>query len=175
MALSGRKPKLTEQRAGPAWASATANRMTYLARRQPRAFRQETATILRDLDGCIATGGADCLLDQFLHRCLDLISSNTAGQPGIDVLCDLARTALSGERDDSAVLAYAETLPAGRGPLSYARRIPGRVVWLAAMANLPEDDEAGAAAAMLVNDLAALATDLPLRALQAALQSLPEP
>jgi hypothetical protein len=154
-----------------------ADRITYLARRQPRAdpVRREIATTLRDLHGCIGAGGADRLLDQFLQRCLDLVSGTAAGQPGIDVLCELARAALSGERDDRAVLAYAETLPAAPGPLSYARRIPGRVVWLAAMAKSPEGDEAGTAAALLVNDLAALGSDLPLRTLQAALRSLPKP
>ncbi len=53
-------------------------------------------------------------------------------------------------------------------PCAGLAHVPGRVVFLAAMAaQMPEEE--GAAAVMLVNDLAAVDPDLPLRALQAAL------
>lgn len=45
--------------------------------------------------------------------------------------------------------------------------VPGRVIWLAAMAARVPDQE-GPAAVMLVNDLAAVGQDLPLRAFRKA-------
>jgi hypothetical protein len=47
--------------------------------------------------------------------------------------------------------------------------VPGRIVWLAAMAATVPLEE-GPAAVMLANDLAALDIALPLRTLQAALR-----
>ncbi len=111
-------------------------------------------------------------LRPFLLACLDLLEQAAARPrlaPVRDVLpglCALARTAIAGDCDDRAVnaAAAARELP---GVCSAAASVPGRAVWLAAMAaQVP--DEQGAAAVMLVNDLAAVDAGFPLQAWQAA-------
>jgi hypothetical protein len=113
-------------------------------------------------------------LRPFLLACLDLLEQ-AAARPRLaplgDVLpglCALARTAIAGDCDDRAVNAAAAAARELPGVCSAAASVPGRAVWLAAMAaQVP--DEQGAAAVMLVNDLAAVDAGFPLQAWQAAL------
>ena len=107
----------------------------------------------------------------FLHACLDLLEQ--AGAHGLPPgaladLCALARAAIGGDADDRPVNAASAALRGLPGPAGWAASVPGRVVFLAAMvAQLPE--EQGGAAAMLVNDMAAVDAAMPLLAWQAAL------
>ncbi len=113
-------------------------------------------------------------LGPFLLACLDLLEQAAARPrlapvravlPG---LCALARTAIAGDCDDRPVNAAAAAARELPGVCSAAASVPGRAVWLAAMvAQVP--DEQGAAAVMLVNDLAAVDAGFPLQAWQAAL------
>ena len=100
-------------------------------------------------------------LRAYLHACLDQLA---AAAPELAGLCAVARAAVEGDADDRPVNAAAAAMP------GFAAMVPGRVVWLAAMAGSAE--EAGAAA-MLANDLAAVGGDLPLRAWDAALAGAP--
>lgn len=114
----------------------------------------------------------------FLHACLDLLAQ--APVPGLPPavlagLCALARQAIDGDADDRPVNAAAAAWRELPGAAGWAASVPGRVVFLAAMvAQLPEE-QAGAAA-MLVNDLAAVDAAMPLRAWAAAIApSSPHP
>lgn len=107
----------------------------------------------------------------FLHACLDLLEQ--AAVPGLPPgalaeLCALARAAIGGDADDRPVNAASASLRTLPGPAGWAASVPGRVVFLAAMvAQRPE--EQGGAAAMLVNDMAAVEAAMPLLAWRAAL------
>lgn len=111
-------------------------------------------------------------LGPFLFACLDLLEQAAARprlapvRDALPGLCALARTAIAGDCDDRPVnAAAARERP---GVCSAAASVPGRAVWLAAMvAQVP--DEQGAAAVMLVNDLAAVDAGFPLQAWQAAI------
>jgi hypothetical protein len=119
-------------------------------------------------------GGSERMLKTFLYACLDLVVERADTDPDLaelrkdlSTLDALARTALAGDCDDRPLLAREDALIGRHGKQGWAARVPGRVVWLAAVtAQVP--DEEGAAATMLTNDLAAVGIDLPLRALQAA-------
>ncbi len=129
----------------PAWAVATARRLDFHAR--PR--RPGTAGLRR---------GVPALRD-WLNACLDQVEAVAAE---VAPLCALARAAIDGDGDDRAVNA------AAAGMAGFAAQVPGRAVWLAAVAaGLPEEE--GAAAARLADDLAAVGVELPLRAWAAAL------
>lgn len=112
-----------------------------------------------------------------MHACLALFAE-AAGKRSdlaevreeLEALCRLARTAVDGDHDDRPVIGRASALQKVSGVVGWAAHVPGRVVWLAAMvAQVPQ--EQGAAAVMLVNDLAAVDPDLPLRALAVAVRS----
>jgi hypothetical protein len=108
----------------------------------------------------------------FLHACLDQLEQAAArpdlAPAGLPGLCALARAAINGDADDRPVNAAAAALRGLPGPAGWAAAVPGRVVFLAAMvAQLPEEQEG--AAAMLVNDMAAVDAAMPRRAWQAAL------
>lgn len=148
----------------PAWAAAVAQRLAFFARHGGAAF---DAAVLAEL-----CGRADAL-PAFLGACLDVVAE-AAAEPSLvacraDVaeLCALARAALAGDCDDRPVNARREALPFRMGAEGYALSVPGRVVWLAAMAaQVPEEE--GGAAAMLVNDIAAVGPGLPLLAVMRA-------
>lgn len=138
-----------------AWAEAIASRLTF--------FGQEVR----------AEAPA---LHPFLHACLGLLEQEAAQQDlapvraALGTLCAMAREAIDGTCDDRAVNAAAAPWREHPGPAGWAAAIPGRVIWLADMvAQLP--GEQGAAAVMLVNDLAAVQDRLPLRAWSAALDA----
>lgn len=109
----------------------------------------------------------------FLHACLDQLEQAAArGLPpgALAGLCTLARAAIDGDADDRPVNAASAELRTLPGPAGWAASVPGRVVFLAAMvAQMPE--EQGGAAAMLVNDMAALDPAMPLLAWRAALSA----
>lgn len=128
----------------PAWAAATAQRLDFHA----RPARPGTAALLRGVPG----------LRDWLHACLDEV---VAAAPEVAGLCALARVAIDGDGDDRAVNA------AAAGMAGFAALVPGRAVWLAAMAAQVPAEE-GAAAARLADDLAAVGRALPLRAWDAA-------
>ena len=115
----------------------------------------------------------------FLHACLDQLEQAAArpdlAPAGLPGLCALARAAIDGDADDRPVNAAAKALRELPGAAGWVASVPGRVVFLAAMvARLPE--EQGGAAAMLVNDLAAVDAAMPLRAWAAAIApSSPHP
>jgi hypothetical protein len=110
------------------------------------------------------------LLPAFLHASLDALAE-AAHHPALPGLCDLARQAIAGDADDRAVNAAAAPLREMPGLLA-AASVPGRAVFLAAMARALPEEEAPAAV-MLANDMAAVRKDLPLRALRAALETTP--
>jgi hypothetical protein len=153
----------------PDWAAATAQRIVFLSRRR-RDMRAELDATL----ALLAEARPDPALNRYLHACLDLLAQATASRPDLvgmsaelGALCDLARAEIDGDCDDRAVNAYARTLSGCPGAAGVAAMVPGRVVWLGAMAaQVP--DEVGAAAVMLVNDMAAVDPMLPLHALRAA-------
>jgi hypothetical protein len=163
----------------PAWAAAIVDRLEFLASRRPgrQAFtRQLTATVTALEHRIRAPDGRDRLLSDFLHACLDEFAATATGRPDLaeirselDDLCSLARCALDSDRDDRPLLHRAQALMELPGAAGWAARVPARVVFLAAVvAQVPT--EQGAEATMLVNDLAAVDFNLPLRALQATVR-----
>lgn len=122
-----------------------------------------------------APGGDTGALDAFCHASLALAAAAVEVRPDLAPfrpvlarLCALARAELAGARDDRPLLAAVEALEDSPTPVPWAvAQLPGRVVFLAALAG-PMPDEAAAAAAMLANDLASLGRDLPGAALAAA-------
>jgi hypothetical protein len=160
----------------PTWLECVADRLEFLASQQPQC--DETGGLATVLDALRRRAASpqhrDRVLQDFLRACLDELAaaararSDLSGIRGeLDMLCGLARTALDTDCDDRPLLARESALTALPGPAGWsAIRVPGRVVFLAAMvATLP--DEECPAAVMLINDLAAVDFDMPLRALQA--------
>jgi hypothetical protein len=161
----------------PPWAGAIAGRLDFFARRgrnRRTATRALTTVLAATRERAAAPGGSDRLLQGFLRACLALLADAASTRPDLadirgelEVLIGLARTALDNDCDDRPVLIRSKATMDLPGVPGWAARVPGRVVWLAAMAAQVPGEERGAAA-MLVNDLAAVGPDLPLRALQAA-------
>ncbi|SFK78091.1 hypothetical protein [Falsiroseomonas stagni] len=144
-----------------AWVSATAQRLAFLGADPLALLDAVDAVVSRD---------PDAALRAFLDACLDLLDE--ALPPGdasaaIMALSAMARAEIAGACDDRAILAREESLMDQPAPIPFAATVPGRVVWLAAMAARVPDQE-GPAAVMLVNDLAAVGQDLPLRAFRKA-------
>jgi hypothetical protein len=163
----------------PAWAASVAARLAFFARdHRGRPFADHALmTTLAALHECTAApADNNRVLQRFLRACLTLFAeaagarSDLAGfHKELEALCDLARQALDSDCDDRRVNARAREFDDHRGAMCWVAHVPGRVVFLAAMAaQMPEEE--GGAAVMLVNDLAAVDPDLPLRALQAALR-----
>jgi hypothetical protein len=159
----------------PAWAEAVASRLAFFARGRPGARRERRALrrLLRDLRRrAAAPGGPEAALAAFCGACLALAEAAVAARPDLAGfraafahLCGLARAELASACDDRPLLAAVAALP---DPVPWpAAQVPGRVVFLAAMAAQVPDAEAEAAV-MLVNDLVALGRDLPGAALAAA-------
>jgi hypothetical protein len=153
----------------PGWAEATGQRIAFLLRRRGGARAEVDAVFTR-----LRRSDPDEALRRYLHACLDLLADavaahreTTVTREDIAGLCAMARAAIAGDCDDRALNARARPLAAHSGVAGFAALVPGRVVWLAAMAAQMPDEE-GAAATMLVNDLAAVDAGLPLRALRAA-------
>ena len=149
----------------PDWAAAIATRLRFFAR--SRAERAALAPALALLRGGIP-------LPRFLAACLATFEETVATKPGLApartellTLCAMARDAVATGCDDRAVIARAAPLMNQPLPIGVAAYVPGRVVWLGAMAALVPSEEAGAAT-MLVNDLAAVDPALPYRALRRA-------
>jgi hypothetical protein len=149
----------------PLWAEAVAIRLRFFAR---DGTDEALAAFRRSVSG---PDGAR-MLGRFLRACLDLIEERAARadlaehRDDLVLLCGLVRTALAGDLDDRPLLARTRALMDAPGPVAWVACVPGRVVWLAAMAASVPDEE-GAAAVMLVNDLAAADAALPLRAIAA--------
>ena len=109
----------------------------------------------------------------FLHACLDLVEQ-AAARPDLAAvrgalpgLCARARAAIAGTCDDRPVNNAAARWRGLPGAAGCAASVPGRVVFLAAMAaQLP--CEQGGAAVMLVNDLAAVDPAYPQQAWRSA-------
>ncbi len=165
----------------PAWAASVAMRLEFLAdrHRAGRVNREELRAVLAEFGHRLdAPGGGDLVLQRFLRACLTVVSGAAQTHPelalirdDLEELCALARTAIESDRDDRAVLARARALENRPGAMVWAAAcVPGRVVWLAAMAVAVPSEEA-AAAAMLVNDLSAVGFDLPPRALRITLEA----
>jgi len=162
----------------PPWATSVAVRLAFFAR-QRGGTAADDRQLLETLDALrrrtAEPAGDDRALRHFLDACLALLADTAATHPALGAIRDdlaaltcLARTAIEGDCDDRPLLERERALEELPGAVAFAAsRVPGRVVWLAAMAAQVPDEE-GAAAAMLVNDLAAVGADLPLRALQAA-------
>ena len=161
----------------PGWAAAVAWRLDFFARGKPGARRQRRALrrTLAALPSRMATpeGGRVALM-AFCEACLALAESAIAARsdlasfrPAFANLCALARAELAGGADDRPLLVAAQALEDLPHPLPWAADVPGRVVFLAAMAARMPSEEAGAAA-MLVDDLASLGRDLPGAALEVA-------
>lgn len=168
---------LSEIQAGlPTWAAAIVVRLDFLQRRRSgKRGVSELAVVLAALRRRVAgPGGGDRALLAFLHACLALLEEAAVSRTDLAsiardlvTLCDMARTALDGDCDDRPLMAHEDNMKDLSGASRWAARVPCRVVWLAAMAAKVPDEE-GEAATMLVNDLSAVDTDFPLRALDAA-------
>jgi hypothetical protein len=157
----------------PGWAEAVGQRLVFFA--APSAA-EVGATLIVLRERVAVSPDSARLLRRFLDACLAIFATEVARRADLaehraelDALCDLARAALDGDRDDRPLLARVEALLGQPGPVRFIARVPSRVVWLAAMAAEVPSEE-GPAAAMLVNDLAALGLEMPLRALQAVLR-----
>jgi hypothetical protein len=162
----------------PAFAEAAALRLRFWTRRRRgrRALRRALSGCLPALGRAGATeAGLRAARARFLLACLDLLEQAAQSRPDLAAhreelaaLAALARRALAGDAGAAATLRDREQEAMGLpAPAGFAARVPGRAVWLAAIAaELPADE--GEAAVMLVNDLAVLGRDLPLRALRAA-------
>jgi hypothetical protein len=139
-------------------------RLDFFARQGGSAF---------DAAALAALCGRTDALPAFLEACLAVLEE-AASRPELSAcrddlaaLCGLARAALAGDCDDRPVNARLAAMEFRPGAEGFALMVPGRVVWLAAMAaQVPEEE--GAAAAMLVNDLAAAGAELPGRAVERA-------
>lgn len=83
-------------------------------------------------------------------------------------LCDLADAALVSDQDDRSLIQAVDGLGDVAGNAFWAARVPGRVVFLAAIVHRG-DEETSAAAARLINDLSAVDGSIPLEALENAL------
>lgn len=143
------------------WVAAIAQRL---------AFFGTDPLALLDAVEAVARRDPDAALRAFLHACLDLLDEALPPGPAraeILALAAIARAEIDGTCDDRAILAREEALMDQPAPIPFAATIPGRAVWLAAMVRQVPEQE-GPAAVMLVNDLAALGRDLPLRALRKA-------
>lgn len=149
----------------PPWAAAVLQRLDFLARQADdrAALAEATAALQGELS-----------LPRFLSACLTLFEDAVATSPGLAAgraelldLSAMARQALAEGHDDRAVIRRAAPLMNQPLPIGVAAHVPGRVIWLAAMAaEVPSEESA--AATMLVNDLAAVGGHLPLRALREA-------
>ncbi|HWT10733.1 MAG TPA: hypothetical protein VN329_16310 [Roseomonas sp.] len=162
----------------PDWVAALAWRLTFSARGVPGARRRRRALrrTLRALRPRLAEpSGAQAAMDAFCRASLALaeavVDSRTdlvAARPVFARLCALARAELAGARDDRPLLAAVAALEGTpEAPPWGVTQVPGRVVFLAAMASSIPAAE-GEAATMLANDLAALGCDLPGAALDVA-------
>lgn len=143
-----------------AWVSATAQRLAF--------FGADPLALLDAVDAVVSRD-PDAALRAFLHACLDLLEESLHPLPpslrrdDLLALSALARAELAGGFDDRAILAREDALMGEDDLITRAAMVPGRVIWLAAMAaQVPEEE--GPAAVMLVNDLATLGLDAPLRA-----------
>lgn len=113
-------------------------------------------------------------LPRFQEGCLRALENAMRARPVLRVGREelalrlaLARAALDGDEGSRRSLERREDEAVLDGEAFWAGRVPGRVVWLAAMtAAMP--DQVNEAVVMLVNDLASLGRDAPLRALEAA-------
>ncbi|MBU8542562.1 MULTISPECIES: hypothetical protein [Roseomonadaceae] len=147
----------------PTWLAAVAQRLHFMARRRRgrrRAGRRLAAVLALLRQQAAGPDGQAAVLERFLQACLDLLEP----RPGLAVPLALARDALAGDR---TALRRLETLEPDPGADYWAACVPARIAWLEAVAREVLAEQ-GAAAAMLVNDLAATGRDLPLRALEAA-------
>ncbi|WP_027057993.1 hypothetical protein [Mesorhizobium loti] len=170
---------LSEVEAGlPIWAAAIANRLDFFRRRYSgKRSTSEFTVVLDALHRRVAApGGEHQALLAFLHACLALIEEAAASRTDLAgiardlaTLCDMARTSLDGDCDDRPLIAHEDNMKGLSGASRWAARVPGRVVWLAAMAAEVPDAE-GEAAVMLVNDLASVDAGFPLRALHTAVR-----
>jgi hypothetical protein len=172
---------LSEIEAGlPIWAMAIANRLDFFRRvHSSKRNISELTVVLDALRHRVATpGGEHQALRAFLHACLTLLEEAAVSRTelagiarDLETLCDMARTSLNGDCDDRPLIAHEDNINTKglSGASRWAARVPGRVVWLAAMAAEVPDAE-GEAAVMLVNDLASVDADFPLRALHTAVR-----
>ncbi|GLS41429.1 hypothetical protein GCM10010869_70260 [Mesorhizobium tianshanense] len=174
------KGSLSEIEAGlPIWAAAIANRLDFFRRRHSsKRSIGELTVVLAALRRRVAApdGGHQALL-AFLHACLALLEEAAASRADLAsiardlaTLSDMARTSLDGDCDDRPLIAHEDNMKGLSGASRWAAQVPGRVVWLAAMAAEAPDAEAEAAI-MLVNDLASVDSDFPLRALRTAVRA----
>lgn len=151
----------TEAETNPSWAEAVEQRLRFLCRH--RGIR-------------VPAPLAPARFRPFLVACLQGWRAAVDGHSALanlraeaDVLLALALAAIDGEPDDRPINARAAALVDLPGLAGMAAGVPSRVVWLAAMAASVPDEE-GAAAVMLVNDLAAIDIEVPLRAWRVATQ-----
>jgi len=162
----------------PDWAASVAIRLEFFSERGHPELREPLMVAVASLRPVTSDPDGNAVaLDRFMDACLDQLGNAAHARNDLatihdelDALCSLARTALKTDRDDRPLLARTGTLTDLPGATGWAAvNVPGRVVFLAAMvAHMP--GEVSAAAAMLTNDLAAVGIDLPLRAIQAAIQ-----
>jgi hypothetical protein len=153
------------------WVAAVDQRLRWLARRRRgrRAMlrRLTRATVMLSRDRPASLRG-------FQHACLDLLEAAMAIErtlaPARGELANrlaLARAALAGDETARRALERREDEAGLDGDAFWAGRVPGRVVWLAAMA-AAVPAEVSPAAVMLVNDLQTLGRDAALCAMEAA-------
>lgn len=155
----------------PDWMRAVESRLRWLARR--RRGRRVLQRRLGRAVAALSQDGAASLV-RFQDGCLRILEGAVQAR---EVLGDareeltlrmmLARAVLGGDEEARRSLERREDEVVLGGEAFWAGRVPGRVVWLAAMA-AAVPDQVAPAAVMLVNDLTSLGRDAPLRALEAA-------
>jgi hypothetical protein len=162
----------------PGWVASVAWRLDFFARGRPGARRRRRALrrVLAPLRARLAAqGGSDAVLMAFCEACLVLAETGVEGRPDlawfrpvIARLSAIARAELAAEKDDRPLLEAERALEGLPDPVPYGvAQVPGRTVFLAAMAAwMPSEEQA--AAVMLANDLATLGIDLPRVALEVA-------
>lgn len=154
----------------PDWLAAVDQRLRWLARR-----RRGRTVMLRRLARAMASlpQGDPTLLERFQHACLHELEGAMTEKPALmparEELAQrlvLARAALAGDDAARRTLERREDEMFLGGAAFGAGRVPGRAVWLAAMA-AAAPEEVMPAAVMLVNDMQTIARDATLRALEA--------
>lgn len=155
----------------PDWVGAVEGRLRWLARRR-RGRRAAQRRLARAVAALSQDGAAS--LARFQHGCLRTLeeamrarATLRAARGELGLRLGLARAVLGGDEEARRALERREDATDLDGAAFWAGRVPGRVVWLAAMvAAVP--GQVAPAAVMLVNDVAMLGRDAPLRALEAA-------
>ncbi|WP_379063442.1 hypothetical protein ACFJIU_21770 [Mesorhizobium sp. UC74_2] len=147
----------------PSWLEAVLGRLRFYRRREPDSeFARRLDSLLSKMANQASSTARADTLDRFLRACLASLLDAAHSKPELHahradlaVLCGLAREALDTDRYDRPLIFVADGMRTLEEGAPWAIRVPGRVVFLAAMVAAGPEDEIPAAAIRLTNDLAA--------------------